>query len=59
MTADFVRFTVRRHLKNHSERRSVRSWSFDSREDGMLSMMYHEVSSANRLVVLGKGMSFI
>ena len=46
MTAGFVGFTVRRHLENHSERRSVRSWSFDSREDGTLSMMYDEVSSA-------------
>ena len=39
MTADFVGFTVRRHLKKNSERGSVRSRSFDSREEGTLSMM--------------------
>ena len=59
ITADFVGFTVRCHLANHIERESVRSWSFDSNKLGTLSVTKDEVSSANRFVDFGKGMSFM
>ena len=57
-TADFVGFTVRCHLANQIERELVRSWSFDSNKLGTLSVTKDDVSTANRFVDFGKGLSF-
>ena len=59
ITADFVGFTVRCHLANQIERELVRSWSCYSNKLGTLSVTKNEVSSANRSVDFGKGMSFM
>ena len=59
MMADLAELTDNSHLENQEQRPSVLSCNFRHKDPGDESTTNDDVSSANKFVESGKGMSFI